>query len=585
VPPSDWGRRWNHGCVPQVSDCHAIGDMATTCDCSGGKPGGYKHPGHGYVKTGTEAVAAALTGGTDVNCGCYFSNWLEYALGNHTSGLNASSVDLAAGRVINALIRTGELDAEGAASPFTRIPTTVVDNAAARALAREAGQQSIVLLENRPPAATVASQTPATAAGARAADARGGEGGGKEGGRVARVAGEGGELLLPIKGVSKLAFIGPHADATQAMLSNYHGDNTLVNSHSPLMAAKQRWPTAQIVHAEGVNDTTRNDTSGFAAAVAAAKAAELAVVFVGLTPCNGWGPTPCNEGESHDRNEHLASAGQLELPGSQQALVEAIAAVQPRYVVVLINGGALGVDWIAQHSPAVVEAFYPGEMGGDAIIDVLSGDYNPTAKLPITVYPASFADTRPITDMSMTSVDGITHLHYTGKPLWTFGHGESFTTFSLRLVSDSKGRYEVEVKNTGAVEGGFNLLGFVTTQRSDRDGAGAGGHHPAAVAVAAGFPRQRLFGFVGLAQLQPGEARCVSLPAPTARQLSVADAQGHSYLYPGRYTVHLGAPPSSAPATGGGVGVATMASLRDGALEVPLVVEGTKRLLLRAPEL
>ena len=66
-----------------ASDCHAIGDMATTCDCSGGKPGGYKHPGHDFVKTGNEAVAAALSGGTDVNCGCYFQNWLEYALGNH----------------------------------------------------------------------------------------------------------------------------------------------------------------------------------------------------------------------------------------------------------------------------------------------------------------------------------------------------------------------------------------------------------------------------------------------------------------------------------------------------------------------
>jgi hypothetical protein len=66
-------------------------------------------------------------------------------------------------------------------------------------------------------------------------------------------------------------------------------------------------------------------------------------------------------GESHDRNEHYGSAGQLQLPGSQQDLVEAVAAAQPNYVVVFINGGALGTDWIAQHSPAVVEAFYPGK--------------------------------------------------------------------------------------------------------------------------------------------------------------------------------------------------------------------------------
>ena len=203
-----------------VSDCHAIGDMATTCDCSGGKPGGYKHPGHNFVSTGNEAVAAALFGGTDVNCGCYYKNWLNYALGNKTSGLTSTAVDLAAGRVANALIRVGALDAEGMSSPFTKIPTTVVDNAAARALAMEAAQQSIVLLENRP----VALRTSAPSSGA-------------------------GKPLLPLSvgaNINKLAFIGPHADATQAMLSNYHGDNDLVNLHSPLAAAKARWPSATV---------------------------------------------------------------------------------------------------------------------------------------------------------------------------------------------------------------------------------------------------------------------------------------------------------------------------------------------------
>jgi beta-glucosidase len=203
-----------------VSDCHAIGDMATTCDCSGGKPGGYKHPGHNFVSTGNEAVAAALFGGTDVNCGCYYKNWLNYALGNKTSGLTSTAVDLAAGRVANALIRVGALDAEGMSSPFTKIPTTVVDNAAARALAMEAAQQSIVLLENRP--AALRTSGPGSGAG---------------------------KPLLPLSvgaNINKLAFIGPHADATQAMLSNYHGDNDLVNLHSPLAAAKARWPSATV---------------------------------------------------------------------------------------------------------------------------------------------------------------------------------------------------------------------------------------------------------------------------------------------------------------------------------------------------
>ena len=103
----------------------------------------------------------------------------------------------------------------------------------------------------------------------------------------------------------------------------------------------------------GVPDTATNETSGIAAAAAAAKAADVAIVFVGLTPCNGWGKQVCNEGESHDRNEHLSYQG-IGLPGAQQALVEAVAAANPNYIVVLINGGALGVDWMKKNSPAVV---------------------------------------------------------------------------------------------------------------------------------------------------------------------------------------------------------------------------------------
>ena len=92
------------------------------------------------------------------------------------------------------------------------------------------------------------------------------------------------------------------------MLSNYHGDNDLVNEHSPLAAAKLRWPSATITHVAGVNDTATINTSGIPAAVAAAKDADIAIVFVGLTPCNGWSAQICNEGESHDRNEHYDSA-------------------------------------------------------------------------------------------------------------------------------------------------------------------------------------------------------------------------------------------------------------------------------------
>ena len=80
------------------------------------------------------------------------------------------------------------------------------------------------------------------------------------------------------------------------------------------------------------------------------------------------------EGESHDRTWTFGvQTDSLGLPGAQQQLVEQVYQANQRTIVVLINGGALGVDWIKEHAPAVLEAFYPGELGGDALIDILTG--------------------------------------------------------------------------------------------------------------------------------------------------------------------------------------------------------------------
>ena len=116
------------------------------------------------------------------------------------------------------------------------------------------------------------------------------------------------------------------------VLSNYCGENRRVLSNSPLDVARRQWSQKAVVsYAVGVPDTVSTDVSGIAQAVAAAKDADIVVVFVGLTPCQGslagpWYAPRCNEGESHDRNEHTADLGSLELPGAQQALVEAVAA-------------------------------------------------------------------------------------------------------------------------------------------------------------------------------------------------------------------------------------------------------------------
>ena len=159
------------------------------------------------------------------------------------------------------------------------------------------------------------------------------------------------------------------------------------------------------------------------AAVAAAVAADVAVLFVGTNPAGNVAscPTPpgkcvkTTEGEAVDRIS-------LGLPGVQSELVQAVVQANPRTVLVMMNAGPLAIEWEKLHVPAIVEGYFPGEMGGDAIAAVLYGDHAPAGRLPVTIYPANYT-TRNMTDYNLTNHEGTTHLHYTGRPLWPFGWG------------------------------------------------------------------------------------------------------------------------------------------------------------------
>ena len=185
--------------------------------------------------------------------------------------------------------------------------------------------------------------------------------------------------------------------------------------------------------------------------------------------------------------------------------------------------------------------------------------------------------------MSLRGGYGITHSHYTGTPLWKFGHGLSYTSFDVVVETEpqppapsgwtaasfaaaTRARsnagaqgintelaYSVRVTNTGAVGGGLNVMGFVTAPK------------------AVGFPLQRLFGFVGVEWLHPGASRLVQLPLPTARQLSVADAEGQQWLHAAEYTIHIGGPPRSQDDDAAVVSTLAQSKLRIGS-ETPLSV-------------
>jgi hypothetical protein len=122
----------------------------------------------------------------------------------------------------------------------------------------------------------------------------------------------------------------------------------------------------------------------------------------------------------------------LNLPPPQQQLLSAVAAMGKPLILVLTNGSALAVNWAQQHASAILEAWYPGEEGGTAVADVLSGSHNPSRRLPVTFYKST-AQLPPFTDYSMRR----TYRYFTEQPLYPFGYGLSYTTFRYDEVKVS----------------------------------------------------------------------------------------------------------------------------------------------------
>jgi beta-glucosidase len=187
------------------------------------------------------------------------------------------------------------------------------------------------------------------------------------------------------------------------------------------------------------------------AALDAARQAEAVVMFLGLSPrLEGEEmKVPVAGFQGGDRVD-------LGLPAAQEALLEKVAALGKPVVLVLLNGGALAVNWARDRVPALVEAWYPGQAGGAAIADVLFGDYNPAGRLPVTFYQS--ADQLPSFDDY--SMKGRTYRFFQGEPLYAFGYGLSYTTFSYRGIdcperapANHDVPVSVEVRNAGKLDG------------------------------------------------------------------------------------------------------------------------------------
>jgi beta-glucosidase len=257
-----------------------------------------------------------------------------------------------------------------------------------------------------------------------------------------------------------------------------------------------------------------------ALALDAAERADVVVAVMGLTP---W-----LEGEEMPVKVDGFAGGDrtdIALPRPQEELLKRLHGLGKPMVLVLLNGSALAVPWAEDHIPAIVEAWYPGQAGGDALADVLFGDYNPGGRLPVTFYQ-SLDDLPPFEDYRM---EGRTYRYFRSEPLFPFGHGLSYTTFEFGDLWIRPGQ--------GTIGGQVAVSACVTNvgERSGDEVVQLYIRHPDA---AVPRPIKELKGFKRV-HLEPGECRTVTFHLPV-EQLAFYDDSMNLVLEPGRVVVMLG---------------------------------------------
>lgn len=339
--------------------------------------------------------------------------------------------------------------------------------------------------------------------------------------------------LLPLKKSGlKLALIGALANDKNSPLGSWRiasDDNTAVS----VLEGMQKYTKNQLSYEKGtdltVGETTftaelvfnTKDTSGFEAAIELAKKSDVVVMVLGE---HGF-----QTGEGRSRTD-------LNLPGNQQELLEAVFKVNPNIVLVLNNGRPLALPWAYKHIPAIVEAWQLGTQSGNAVAEVLYGDYNPSGKLPISIprnvgqcpiYYNSYNTGRPI-----DSDNNVFWSHYIDVekiPQYAFGYGLSYTTFDYKKLAISKDVYSVnepvkisvEVTNTGSYDGKEIAQLYIHD-----------------VTASLSRPIKELKGFE-LVTLKKGESKIVIFTL-TQEELGFFDNEGNYLVEPGIFTIRVG---------------------------------------------
>ncbi|KAH9310561.1 hypothetical protein KI387_025596, partial [Taxus chinensis] len=469
-----------------------------------------------YTKTPEDAVAVALKAGLDLNCGTYLGKYTENAV--KTGKVEESVVDQALVNNYVVLMRLGFFDGDPSYQAYGKLGPKDICTAEHQQLALDAAKQGIVLLKND------------------------------------------GSLPLSASKLKSLAVIGPHANATRVMIGNYEG---IPCKYTTPLQGLQKY--SKLTYQQGCPNVACKDGSLINASVQAAKSADAVILVVGLDQSI--------EAEGLDRVDLL-------LPGQQQKLVSEVAiAANGPVILVIMSAGPIDISFAKIHEKisGILWVGYPGQAGGDAISQIIFGDYNPGGRLPSTWYPQEYATNVNMSDMNMrpnitTGYPGRTYRFYTGETIYEFGYGLSYTTFKLSLIfaptvlrvsldklplqscsqinpntsainaelndplcheeievgdTDCEGLYfdlVVQVRNTGNTTG--NYVGLLFTK-------------PPVNLHKTDYAKKQLIGFKRV-QVKTSESQRVQFRVDVCKDLSIVDKNGKRKLLMGVYTLSVG---------------------------------------------
>lgn len=444
-----------------VSDCWAIRDF---------------HTRHFVTSTAPESAALALKAGCDLNCGNTYLHILQALQENL---ITEEDITRAAIRLFTTRIKLGMFDDD---CEYDNIPYSVVDSKEHNEVALEAARKSLVLLKND------------------------------------------GILPLDKSKIKSIGVIGPNANSRLALKGNYYGTPSRYITFLEGIQDYLEDEDIRIYYSEGCHlhkdkvEPLAQKHDRLAEALTVAEHSDVVILCLGLDETL--------EGEEGDTGNHAASGDKLDLnlPEVQQTLLEKVVAVGKPTILLLATGSAMSINFANEHCNAIIQTWYPGARGGQAVAECLFGEFSPAGKLPVTFYK-SLEGLPEFTDYSMK---GRTYRYIETEPLYPFGYGLTYSKVRLKnlkvlnqVTKDSDIEVSVEIENIGDYDTDEVVQFYIKDNKSK-------------FAV----PNHSLCGFKRI-HLRKGESKTVEFTIRN-KAMTIVDDEGNRYIDSDNFTIFAG---------------------------------------------